>query len=108
MNNEQIQQLADLVAFKKSLESSHAIPLSIDQSFRARFGGVKDYIISGRVLQVAGVGRVVDPRITAASTIVVTSYAATTVAYQASTATGVATIISADGSSKVINYVIVI
>ena len=37
MNEQEKQQLQELLNWKKSLESSSTIPLSIDQSFRQRF-----------------------------------------------------------------------
>ena len=37
MNNDLDKRIADLEAWKASLEMSHSIPLNIDQSFRSRF-----------------------------------------------------------------------
>jgi len=36
--NDMKKELEELKQFKKSLESSHSIPLPIDQAFRGRFG----------------------------------------------------------------------
>ena len=38
MNPQEKLQLEELLEWKKNLESSHSIPLNIDQSFRSRFG----------------------------------------------------------------------
>lgn len=44
MTPEQLQQLNELLAWKRSLESSSSIPLKVDQSFRERFNinGIDD------------------------------------------------------------------
>jgi hypothetical protein len=38
MTPEEKKQLEELVAWKKSLESSSTIPLAVDQAFKGRFG----------------------------------------------------------------------
>lgn len=48
------KEVAELKAWKASLEASHKIPLNIDQSFRERF--LKNVISSSNTLTVSGGG----------------------------------------------------